>query len=72
MIDYNTRKMLIQLMDNKQVKWMDISMEELTLIDLMYLFETVCNEMYMLMIDSYQRFAETNHYEKLNKLAFVC
>ena len=71
MIDYETQKVLMNLMQNKHIEWMQIEMKEINLIELMYLFETVGNEMYILMIDSYQRFVETSNYQKLRDCIFV-
>ena len=72
MIDYDTKKIFSDLMENKDVEWSKIEMKELNLIELMYLFENICNQMYILMIDSYQRFVETNNYKKLNQCVFEC
>jgi len=72
MIDYDTRSTLRELMENQRVEWMEIGMNQISLVELMYLFETICNKMYIVLIDSYQRFTQTKNYQKLNELVFEC
>ena len=66
LIDFETSRALCQLMENED-RWMRLSVQEFTIIDMLYLFEESCDDMHMMLQDAYKRFQRTNSFEKLNE-----
>jgi len=69
LIDFETSKAMCSLMENEE-RWMQLTMAEFSIIDMLYLFEESCDDMHMMLRDSYQRFQRTNSFERLNEFVY--
>lgn len=69
LIDFETSRAMCQLMENEE-RWMELPVEEFTMIDMLYLFEEAADDMHMMLQDAYKRFQRTNSFEKLNEYVY--
>eukprot|EP01083_Nonionella_stella_P036250 98925_1 len=67
-LPFKIKKEMNSIMNNYDV-W--IAMDHVTLFDLLRLFDTSCDQMYTLMLSSYDRFCLTHNYNKLRDCVFL-